>query len=193
MASPLPLPLARTQDVVVKAVRDELLVYDLARHHAHSLNAVAAAVWQRCDGTRDPATLAAELGAEGRTVTVEVVRYALVELRRARLLTDADAEPAVTRRELMRRLGTAAAVALPVVTSIVAPTPAQAQSPGVCHPLCETGPALNVECDPCVAQICAADSFCCSTGWDSICVGEVTSICGQSCGPQTLSAPTPRP
>jgi hypothetical protein len=34
----------------------------------------------------------------------------------------------VTRRELIRRLGLAAAASLPLVTSIVAPTPAQAAS-----------------------------------------------------------------
>jgi hypothetical protein len=56
-------------------------------------------------------------------------------------------------------------------------------SGGTCgHPICSTGGALSAGCDPCATKICAADSFCCSTQWDSICVGEVTSICGQSCG-----------
>ena len=50
------------------------------------------------------------------------------------------------------------------------------------HPICSTGVKLVSGCDPCVTEICAADSYCCSTKWDNICVGEVSSICGQSCG-----------
>jgi hypothetical protein len=50
------------------------------------------------------------------------------------------------------------------------------------HPLCSTGTKLTSTCDPCAGKICAQDSYCCNTLWDSICVGEVTSICGQSCG-----------
>jgi hypothetical protein len=49
------------------------------------------------------------------------------------------------------------------------------------HPICSTGGKLVSDCDPCVTQICGQDSYCCSTLWDSICVGEVGSICGQTC------------
>src|SRR5205823_12231059 len=48
----------------------------------------------------------------------------------------------------------------------------------------DTGAALANGCDACVTKICAADSYCCTTSWDSICVGEVGSICGQSCTKQ---------
>ncbi|HEX4423665.1 MAG TPA: S53 family peptidase [Kofleriaceae bacterium] len=50
------------------------------------------------------------------------------------------------------------------------------------HPICSTGDALTASCDPCAAEICSADSFCCASSWDSICVGEVSSVCHQSCG-----------
>ncbi len=49
------------------------------------------------------------------------------------------------------------------------------------HPICTAGTALVSGCDPCVTKICLKDSYCCSTKWSSICVGEVQSICGQSC------------
>jgi hypothetical protein len=49
------------------------------------------------------------------------------------------------------------------------------------HPICSTGGKLVKSCDPCATEICNADSYCCSTKWDSICVGEVNSICGQTC------------
>jgi hypothetical protein len=54
------------------------------------------------------------------------------------------------------------------------------------HSLCSTGVALVATCDSCVAQICSMDAFCCDSvngSWNSMCVGEVTSICGQTCGP----------
>jgi len=49
------------------------------------------------------------------------------------------------------------------------------------HDKCAAGLKLTSECDPCVTSVCAADSYCCSTGWDSRCVGEVVSICGLTC------------
>jgi pseudolysin/vibriolysin len=49
------------------------------------------------------------------------------------------------------------------------------------HAICSTGAKLTSGCDPCVTSICARDGYCCSTQWDSICVGEVKSICGETC------------
>jgi hypothetical protein len=49
------------------------------------------------------------------------------------------------------------------------------------HSICSSGSALRSDCDPCVTQVCAQDSYCCATNWNSICVAEVTTICGQSC------------
>jgi hypothetical protein len=49
------------------------------------------------------------------------------------------------------------------------------------HAICTAGGNLANGCDPCVTQICTVDSYCCTTAWDSICVGEVASVCGKSC------------
>jgi len=49
------------------------------------------------------------------------------------------------------------------------------------HSACTTGGALSSTCDICVGAICAKDSFCCSSTWDSTCVGEVASVCGDTC------------
>src|SRR5258705_7393984 len=46
------------------------------------------------------------------------------------------------------------------------------------HGKCTTGGALAADTSACVTSICAADSFCCSSSWDSLCVGEVRTICG---------------
>jgi len=49
------------------------------------------------------------------------------------------------------------------------------------HDKCVIGPPQSIGCDPCVDLICAADAYCCEVEWDSICVSEVSSICGLTC------------
>ncbi len=60
------------------------------------------------------------------------------------------------------------------------------EATGTCaHNMCATGTKLTNGCDSakanCVATICAADPYCCSTSWDSVCVGEVASKCAKNC------------
>jgi V8-like Glu-specific endopeptidase len=50
------------------------------------------------------------------------------------------------------------------------------------HDLCVAGAKLAKSCDPCVTQVCAADSYCCAHDWDTDCVAEAADICGASCG-----------
>jgi len=57
------------------------------------------------------------------------------------------------------------------------------------HLLCDQGVALDAGCDACVQAVCNVDSFCCTNSWDSICVNEVTTICGQTCpGVESIDA-----
>ena len=51
---------------------------------------------------------------------------------------------------------------------------------GTTHPCCNTGGPGCVD-TTIQAAICAADNFCCNTGWDTLCVEEVTSIFGDNC------------
>ena len=48
------------------------------------------------------------------------------------------------------------------------------------HDLCEEGDGLDEACDPCVADICQIDSFCCDFVWDDACVEQVLSVCGDT-------------
>lgn len=129
MRETAPRPTRRTGGLVVKTMGPELLVYDLEQHRAHSLNPVATAVWRAVDGTREVPAVATAVAADvGERVSEDVVRYAIQLLGRARLLTAPVEATELTRRDLIRRLGTAAAVALPLVTTLVAPTASQAQS-----------------------------------------------------------------
>lgn len=48
---------------------------------------------------------------------------------------------------------------------------------GCTHEVCSVGVALSSGCSSCAGTVCARDAYCCSTYWDSICVGEARSWC----------------
>lgn len=126
-------PKARAEGVVVRELSDEVLVYDLDTHKAVCLNSTAAAVWRLCDGRRTASDIRRALEeSAGGAVPEELVWLALEQLGRDKLLDARPPRPVelagLSRREMIRRVGLAAAVALPAVASIVAPTPAQAAS-----------------------------------------------------------------
>jgi Coenzyme PQQ synthesis protein D (PqqD) len=159
-------PNARTRGVVTKAVDDEILVYDLTRHRAHALNQPAAAVWRQCDGIRTAPEIAAATRADGVPLSEAVVRYAISELDRAHLLTTSGPDSRLSRREWLRRFGVATAVALPAVTSIAAPTAAEAQSI-----VCRDANQPCTSAAQCCAGACAQFSCTCeSLGGGLICV-----------------------
>ncbi|HST54122.1 MAG TPA: PqqD family protein [Pyrinomonadaceae bacterium] len=153
-------PLARAEGLVVRELPEEVLVYDLDTHRAMCLNRTAALVWKSCDGRNDVAAIARALRAEfGAHVPEEVVWLALERLSRDRLIAERVRRPAslagLSRRDVIKKVGLAAAVALPVVSAIVAPTTAEAAS---CLP---TGSA------------CTAPAQCCS----GACPGAPNGTC----------------
>ena len=124
-------PVARKQGLVIQELPDEVLVYDLDRDRAHCLNTTAAFVWQRCNGRNSTAQIAQSLGRQfDCAVDEKIVWLALDQLGRNHLLDKRPAPPpalmGMDRRAMVRALGIAAVVAIPVVKSIVAPTPSQA-------------------------------------------------------------------
>lgn len=143
-------PTARKDVLVVEELPDEILIYDTKRHKAHCLNQTAAIVWKHCDGRTSIPDLTRILRKESKVpVDDEVARLALEQLGKAHLLQEPIAgTKGVSRREAMRKIGLAAAVSLPLVTSIVAPTPAQAAT-------CLPGGAACVSPAECCSGVCA--------------------------------------
>ncbi len=130
---PEQLPLARTDQLIVKEVDDEVLVYDLKTDQAHCLNDTAALVWKNCDGKNSVSEIQASLANEaGAPVDEGVVWLALDQLEKFKLLAEAPTLPTIFagmgRRQLIRTLGLVA-VTLPVIISIATPT---AQAQGFC-------------------------------------------------------------
>jgi hypothetical protein len=49
------------------------------------------------------------------------------------------------------------------------------------HSLCSQGNPLETSCDPCVAQVCATDPYCCNNTWDGRCIDQAQTTCGLQC------------
>src|SRR5688572_19112186 len=127
------LPVARRKNLIIKELPDETLIYDLGSDEAHCLNQTAALVWKNCNGSRTVGDLANLLERKlGAPVPADVVWLALEQLEHFNLLSEPISRPrhvaGMSRRQLMRKIGVAAAVSIPVITSIIVPTPAQAAS-----------------------------------------------------------------
>jgi hypothetical protein len=157
-----PFPRAREKGLLTCEVADELLVYDLDRYEAHCLNSTAALVWRQCDGrTSVPEITRALNSVYGVTLDNDVVWFALEQLERAQLIhvdmTDGPrtGSAKLTRRELIKRAGAAAAMSVPLVSSIVTPTAIEAatcRGPGAaCGP---DGPNSTCCSGTCVLGLC---------------------------------------
>ncbi len=122
-------PIARQKDLIIEEVADEMLVYDLDTDRAHFLDRMSALIWKHCDGENSAGDIAELLASElNSPVAVEVVTVGLAELARHDLLEHQATEiptPKVSRRRLIQNLGLSAAISLPLIMSITAPTAAQ--------------------------------------------------------------------
>ena len=187
-------PVARSSDLIVDTIGDELLIYDTLDHRAHSLNAVASAVWRACDGTRTTTEIAEHTRLD--PVAVELALDNLTEIG----LLDGHASTGINRRAALRKMSLAAAgvaVVLPVIRSITAPTAAMAYGmhsknvayvagfvPGACSAdACSPGSVCNQfsgpvhGCARSAEQSCSTGSTCQSkSGNDSLCPTS-THIC----------------
>jgi hypothetical protein len=148
-------PKARKEGLVVRELADEVLVYDTLADKAHCLNHTAALIWHHCDGRSSVSQIASAVSLQLQApVDEKMVWFALDQLSKDHLMEEKVSLPALmsgmTRRQMVRTLGIAAVVAVPLVTSIVAPTPAQAATclpPGsactssaqCCSGLCNAG------------------------------------------------------
>ena len=149
-------PVARRAGLLIRDLADELLVYDREQHRAHCLNRTAAQVFRYADGTRTRSDLALLLAPPAhRAAGRAAVDVALARLGEAGLLEDDPGR--FSRREVARRVGIGAAVLLPAIASIVAPTPAEAAAS--CTDNCE-GKPQGTPCTSFGASQCTASCDC---------------------------------
>lgn len=128
----------RVEGLLIERIDGEVLVVSEASHEAHALNEAAAIVFDLCDGSMSRAAMAAEVARRtGLPADESVVDLALGELVEAGLVVLADeGAPSITRRSLIRRLAlpAAAMALLPVVETVLMPSPASSVSAPVPSP-----------------------------------------------------------
>jgi hypothetical protein len=120
--------------ITIREIEAEVLIYDERTHRAWCLNPSSACIWKLCNGRNTMGQIAACAAKElGAAVSEELVLLTLEELREQGLLEAGIAEvlpQGTSRREMISKVGLAAAALLPVIAAISAP-PALAQSGSV--------------------------------------------------------------
>ncbi len=116
--------MARQNGIVVQEMPDEVLVYDLDSNKAHCLNQSAALVWKSCDGSNTVGDIVNQFESNGRgKVTEDFVWLAIDQLNENGLLQNAVTPrfQGQSRRQVLKTIGLASMVTLPVIASLVAP------------------------------------------------------------------------
>lgn len=154
---------ARKEGLVIQEMPDEVLVFDLETNKAHCLNETAAFVWKACDGKNSVADITKLFGNQsGTSVPEDLVWLALDQLKTKNLIENKDEivvdYNGMSRREVIRKVGLASVVALPLISSLVAPTDVSAQ--GSC-----TGTTLPNGCtcqnnNQCASGVCGPNGTC---------------------------------
>jgi hypothetical protein len=160
-------PQSRKANIVVQDLDSEVLIYDLKINKAYCLNQTSALVFQLCNGKNSLPEICEQMSFRLKTfVSEDIVQLALEELKKENLLENADELPnhfaGLARRDIIKKIGLASMVALPIVSSIVAPVSVNAQS---CIP-------FNAACTP-----GPSNGGCCPM---STCAG-ILNICGCMC------------
>jgi hypothetical protein len=180
------LPEARNQNIVISELEKELLVYDLAADKAYCLNETSAVIFNACGRNQTFDDLKRQY-----EFSDDLIHLALNELKKQDLIESDYVSPfiGINRREVIRQVGLGTMIALPVISSLIAPLAADAQilanlalgqtctSSAQCSsaaPNCANrNPSTGVRC--CSATFaCQADAgqFCCSNSATATCTGN---------------------
>ena len=172
-------PLAKTKEILIQELEKELLVYDLPTNKAFCLNEISAIVFQLCDGKRTVLEIADALSVKLKTIVSEdYVRLTLHELNRDGLLENSEYVTTylngISRREMVRKVGLASMIALPIVSSVVAPSAAMAASEPInCSPTplapgCLIPGTVFIS-NPCSPAVAFSYNFSCDSIYGSQC------------------------
>ena len=118
-------PVARREKLVIQELPDEVLVYDLETNKAHCLNQTAAFVWKYCNGANSVADIVSQFEQKsGSRVPEDLIWLAIDQLNERNLLEkDLPTKFAgESRRAVLKKIGFASIIALPVIASLTAPT-----------------------------------------------------------------------
>lgn len=192
------LPQSRQSDIVVQEFENETLIYDLKTNKAFCLNETSSMIWQLSDGTKTVSEISQILTKKLKLpMSEEVIWLALDSFKKDNLLEESKQFvinfKGLSRRQVIKNIGFASMIMLPLVSSIVAPSAAMAQS-GLNRALLATCTAP----EQCASGNCSMTTFpnlCCVPGsvglvGSNFCCSDTPS-CNISCcsGSGTLIDP----
>lgn len=177
-------PLARRTDIVVQEFGNETLIYDLIANKAFNLNKTSTLIWQSSNGDKNITEIADAVSKKlNSSINEEFVWLAIEQLKKENLIENKNEIPSlyqdVSRREIIKRVGLASLVALPIVSSLVAPVAINAQSVA-----CTTTPPGGLQCR-CIASEVPSVGDNCGTNYAS---GD---ICNAGCVCRRTAASCP--
>jgi len=126
-------PLARKEQIISETVTGEYVLYDGLQKRAHRLNPTLSWIWDRCDGSASIEEIAAAFQREFAVDNgLDAVLSGLKQLDNCELLQkplqipqlEAFHLPELSRRQIIA----GGSVLMPVLVSMIAPTPAAAKS-----------------------------------------------------------------
>lgn len=165
------LPKNRQTNVVVQEFESEILIYDLKVDKAFCLNETSAIIWQLCDGTRTVTEISQNLSRKlNQPLTEDVIWLALDGFKKNSLLDESEQFAVnfngLSRRQIIKKVGFASLVTLPLISSVVAPSAVSAASAenvallSACTTTsqCQSG----LTCATCTDGTCNSPQFCCT-------------------------------
>ena len=140
---------------------DEVLVYDLDTNRAHCLNLSAGFVWKACDGKNSIGDIVRQFESAGNgKVTEDFVWLAIDQLDENDLLDDGTATHhfvGLSRRQVLKKIGLASMVALPIISSLVQPPNALSSVNCACV---SNASCANPSMGACPGRTCNANGVC---------------------------------
>lgn len=153
------------QNLLVQELTDEVLIYDQATNKSYCLNETAKTVFNACDGEHSVADV---------SLPKDMIYFSLDELKRQNLIETDYVSPfdGISRREVIKKVGLASMVALPVITGLLAPQASQAASACVNANGSPAGTTLfgGVSCGNTDSAVC--QNVCQQFGGGNCCSGQ---------------------
>ena len=158
-------PKSRKENLVIQELEGEVLIYDLEKNKAFCLNETSALVWQSCDGSRTIAEISDVVGKQlNSQINEDLVWLALDQLSKESLVekqTELSHKfKGVSRRDVIRKVALGTMIALPVVTSLVAPLAVHANSACIAGGTCTCQGPNGGQGNICTASASTCDANC---------------------------------
>lgn len=187
-------PVSRKENLVVQETDGEILIYDLNENKAFCLNETSALIWNLCNGQSSISEISRSLGKKLNAPTSEgLVWLALEQLKKENLIENEVPVPTeyegLSRREVIKKIGLSSMVALPIISSLIAPTAITAAS--ACIAVGNTSCNAAMMC--CTGLTCVPGMRCCVAGDGTNAVNGTPIGFSENPNPAILCAATPLP